>query len=428
MGRSKNHIAKSTFKHYFKPTQQKGRRVPLHFIDKVENELKKLIDDKQIIKLEKRSDEYFLSPVVITVKNDNTIKIALDSKELNDAIHKNKYQMQSINHLKDTISKNKRTKKNKTGTIYISKIDLKYAYSQIPLHKETQKHCNFNILGGNATGTYRFINGFYGLTDMPATFQKVMDYTLNNITSAHAFLDDIIIIAKGTHEDCENEIDKVLYKLDKENLAISLQKCEFLQTEITWLGYKMNPNEIIPTDHKTNAITQMETPNTLKQLRSLMGSIHHVIKFIPNLTNLTAPLRPLLSTKNNIRGTKLKWTTEHDTAFEKIKKAITKIIENKHFDTNKPTRVRCDASKNGLRACLEQDTDNNWQPIAYASRFLNTNEQKYSNNELELLAVVWSLEHFKYYLYGCRFELQTDHQAHLSALKITEEIKLTTAV
>ena len=69
------------------------------------------------------------------------------------------------------------------------------------------------------------------------------------------------------------------------------------------------------------------------------------------------------------------------------------------------------------RACLGQNLNNNWHPIAYASRFLNCNEQKYSTNELELLAVVGSLEHFKYYLYGPKFELQTDRQALLLALK-----------
>ena len=42
------------------------------------------------------------------------------------------------------------------------------------------------------------------------------------------------------------------------------------------------------------------------------------------------------------------------------------------------TRVRCDASKEGLGACLEQTYRNGWHPIAYASRFLNTNEQKYA--------------------------------------------------
>ena len=64
-------------------------------------------------------------------------------------------------------------RKKAKGQFYFSKIDLKYAYSQIPLDNNIQKHNNFSILGGKATGTYRFINGFYGLTDMPAKFQKL---------------------------------------------------------------------------------------------------------------------------------------------------------------------------------------------------------------------------------------------------------------
>ena len=67
--------------------------------------------------------------------------------------------------------------------------------------------------------------------------------------------------------------------------------------------------------------------------------------------------------------------------------------------------------------CLEQKYGTTWEPVAYASRFLNNPEERQSTNELELLAVVLSMEHFKYYLYGSHFMLQTDHQALLSALK-----------
>ena len=168
LGRSRNHVVKSTFKKDFNPTQHKGRQIPLHLTEKVENELKKLIEEKQIKKLTSCSDEYFISPVVITVKSDQSIKIALDSKIVNDAIHKNKYQMQSIDHLMDKIAMKISDLKTTVGTLYFSKIDLKYAYSQLPLHPDTQKHCNFNILDGNATGAYRFLNGFYELTELPA--------------------------------------------------------------------------------------------------------------------------------------------------------------------------------------------------------------------------------------------------------------------
>ena len=61
-------MAKSTFKENFTPTQHKGRRVPLHLLERVEQELEKLIEDKQITRLEKCSDEYFISPVVIQLK------------------------------------------------------------------------------------------------------------------------------------------------------------------------------------------------------------------------------------------------------------------------------------------------------------------------------------------------------------------------
>ena len=65
-------------------------------------------------------DEYFISPVVITVKSDNSIKLALESKDLNDAIYKNIYQMQSIDHRMDTISKkHKRTQKHNRNTILV---------------------------------------------------------------------------------------------------------------------------------------------------------------------------------------------------------------------------------------------------------------------------------------------------------------------
>ena len=76
--------------------------------------------------------------------------------------------MQSIDHLIDTIACKTSELEQKAETLYFSKKDFKYAYSQVPFHTDTQKLCNFNILGGNVTGSYRFINGFNGLTDMPA--------------------------------------------------------------------------------------------------------------------------------------------------------------------------------------------------------------------------------------------------------------------
>ena len=96
---------------------------------------------------------------------------------------------------------------------------------------------------------------------------------------------------------------------------------------------------------------------------------------------------------------------------------IAKIPSLYHFDSSKGSRVKCDASHNGLGACLEQEVEPGvLAPTAFASRFLNNAEVKYSTNELELLAIVWACEHFRTYLLGTRFQVLTDHKAIISAL------------
>ena len=88
-----------------------------------------------------------------------------------------------------------------------------------------------------------------------------------------------------------------------------------------------------------------------------------------------------------------------------------------HYNPQFETRIKCDASRSGLGAALEQLTVDGWKPISFASRFLNSSEERYSINELELLGVVWSIEYFKNYLYGKEFTVITDHRALLSILK-----------
>ena len=88
-GRSKNCVVKYNFQEDFQPRHQKGRRLPINLQDKVNKELKKLLDEKHIIKLSICPDKYFISPIVVTIKEDQSIKLALDSKKLKKAIHKN---------------------------------------------------------------------------------------------------------------------------------------------------------------------------------------------------------------------------------------------------------------------------------------------------------------------------------------------------
>ena len=90
-----------------------------------------------------------------------------------------------------------------------------------------------------------------------------------------------------------------------------------------------------PLITKTEILQKLDTPKTLKQLRSFMGSIHHLSQFIPNLAEISEPLRPLLKKENVTASKKLKWEEKHTKSFENIKSQIAKIVENKHFDADK---------------------------------------------------------------------------------------------
>ena len=222
----------------------------------------------------------------------------------------------------------------------------------------------------------------------------------------------MIVVSKGTKESHLKYVYKCLQKLEADNLRINLSKCHFAKHQINWLGFTFSQSGVKPIESKTAAIAEIKAPKTLKQLRSFLGSVHHLSKFIPNLAKICHPLRPLLK-----KNEKFIWNENHQLHFEHIKTVIANATENTHFNPTLETRIKCDASRQGLGAALEQLDCEGWKTVAFASRFLNSNEERYSINELELLGVVWAIEYFKYYLFGKTFTVLTDHRALLSVLK-----------
>ena len=108
---------------------------------------------------------------------------------------------------------------------------------------------------------------------------------------------------------------------------------------------------------------------------------------------------------------------EHTVVFDAIKTAVANLTKENYYDANRETRVKCDASHDGLGATLEQQADEvSWVPISFASRYLNSQEKKYLTNELELLAVLWAVDRYKHYLLGKSFTIATDRKALASAL------------
>ena len=186
--------------------QQKGRPIPIHLQQSVEKEINKLMKQGHIEKANNIDENCFVSPAVITVKKDKSIKIALDSRKFNEITIKRKAKWPNMEELISRISR--KIADGPADEIWISKFDLDYAYGRLPISREARNLCIFAVTGENFTGYYRFLKGFYGLADIPTIFQEKTDQTFEN--KHPAWLDDIIVVTKGSKEQHKKELVDVL--------------------------------------------------------------------------------------------------------------------------------------------------------------------------------------------------------------------------
>ena len=147
-------------------------------------------------------------------------------------------------------------------------------------------------------------------------------------------------------------------------MAISVNTCKFGCKEVEWLGFVIKEYGTLPMHKKTDAITKIQHSKTFKQLKSFMGSVHQLNKFIPNLAQLCTPLKPLLSSLSKFH---FFVEEKHERAFKTIIKAVQNITENRPFVNNRETRIVCDANRDDIGAALEQETPDGWATVAYAS-------------------------------------------------------------
>ena len=149
--------------------------------------------------------------------------------------------------------------------------------------------------------------------------------------------------------------------------------------EITFLGHLISAEGIRPDPKKTDAIHNMPEPTCVKGLQRFLAIVTYPAKFIQKLSDHTAPVRTLLQKD-------VMWTFDEPqrTAVEKLKQLVTSSPVLQYYNPNLPTRVSSDASQEGLGAVLEQ-RENDWHPIAYASRSLTSAKQNYCPLEKEIL-------------------------------------------
>lgn len=341
-------------------------------------------------------------PIVPVIKKNGKVRCCLDARKLNGITKSDTYTSPDLNNI---------FRRFPQANIFFS-VDLTDAFMQTELDDESKEKTAFGIPG---MGTYHFRRMPFGLRNAAATQSRVMNSILGNDLEPHVFhyLDDIIV-ATQDFDHMISLIETIAQRLTSNGLTINPDKLEGPVSRIKFIGRIFDSNGQHPDDMKVEAIKNIPTPKTVKEVRSLVGVVTWYSHFVKDFSSLMTPITSLIKRK----AQKVVWTEEADKAFIEIKKVLTSDPILRPPDYKKPFIVQCDASLYGVGGVLAQLDENNREyVISYYSHKLTKAEQKYHAYERECLAVLKSLDHFKPYIYLQPIIIMTDHHSLTQTLK-----------
>lgn len=365
------------------------RRVAVPLQPKVEQELQRM-QHLGVIRQVYHATPW-CAPMVIALKQNGEIRICIDYTELNQQLIRERVIMPTV---EENLAKLANAK-------VFSKLDANSGYWQTPLAPESQDLTTFIT----PFGRFQFLRLPFGIATAPEFFQREMLRILEGLPGIACHQDDVVVFGRDQAEHDAN-LTAVLRRFKDAGMTLNPQKCEFSKRRVKFLGHILDENGIAVDPEKTEAIRRMPPPENTTELRSFLGMVNQLAKFLPGLADKTRPLRELL-----LNEAAWCWHHPQQEAFDQIKEDLTTTPVLCYYDPQRPLTISADASSYGLGAVLLQTNDEGKrQPVAYASRAMTPTEQKYAQVEKEALATTWACERFRMYVLGLQFSIETDHK------------------
>lgn len=371
-------------------------------LEKVQKELDKMVALGIVTEI---SYSPWRSPILAVGKKDGGVRVCLDARELNKVTVPNAYPIMDTNSI---LAQLKTTK-------YMSSIDLSQAFHQVPLDEDSQEKTAFAI--GGKMMCYKRMT--MGLRNSPATLAILIDRIFRDLHPfAFAYVDDFIICSE-TFEHHVQLLTTIAHRLAKFGLTISPSKSNFCCSQLEFLGYILTEKGLTANPTRVDPIRQFPRPTCVKDVRRFVGAATWYRRFVHGFAEIVAPLNALITTKRKT----IEWNDQAEKAFVTIKDRLSNPPILAMCDYTKPFKIYTDASDVAGAAVLVQSFDEQGErPICYYSFKFTATQQKYSATERECLAVIATIEKFRPYIEGSKFEIVTDHSA-LQWLMSTKDLK-----
>ncbi|XP_044571939.1 uncharacterized protein LOC123257320 [Drosophila ananassae] len=313
------------------------------------------------------------SPVVLLQK-PGKVRLCLDCRKVNSFTQGDAYPLLQIDAILSRLPR----------AMFISSLDLKDAYWQIPLHPASRNKTAFTIPG---KPLYQFKVMPFALMNASQTMTRLMDKVIpaSLRNEVFVYLDDLLVVS-DTFESHLAVLTTVAGHIQKAGLTLNIGKSHFCMRSVKYLGHVIGEGVIRTDLEKIEAMVNYPIPRTLKALRSFLGMTGWYSKFISNYADIVAPLTDLVRPK--CRFTMSQAGLE---AFTKLKKAMCQAPVLHSPDFWKPFYIHCDASSYAIGGVLVQKTEGNKgdeYPIAFVSKKLSKAQRNYSVTEQECLAAI----------------------------------------
>ncbi|KAL1249363.1 hypothetical protein QQF64_020368 [Cirrhinus molitorella] len=171
------------------------------------------------------------------------------------------------------------------------------------------------------------------------------------------YMDNMIVYGKDMEEHDSN-LRGVLKRMENVGLKLNMEKCVFRKAEVNFLRHVVDAQGVRADPEKVCAISDLQEPNNVTELRRALGLINYMSKYIPDLATTGGPLYELLK-KERVWT----WGEPQKSAFSDLKSLFTKAPVLAHYDLLKDTVVSADASSYGIGGVLLQKHDNSWKPV-----------------------------------------------------------------
>jgi predicted aspartyl protease len=374
-----------------RPVRQALRKVPITQRSVID----KHIDEQLRQGIIQPSRSPFAANLVIVKKSDGSTRCCCDYRGLNLVTKRDAYPLPRIDQCLDALGGGRNS--------WFTCLDLRSGFFQVAMSEKDMDKTAFIC----HRGLFEHKTLPMGLKNSPATFQRLMDLTLDGLLfeTCLAYLDDVILFSATLDEHLQR-LEAVLQRLVATGLKLKPSKCRLLQKKVVFLGHVVSGDGVATDPSKTEQVAGWPVPSSVREVRGFLGLCGYYRRFIDRYAEIASPLTSLLK-----KGLRFHWSNDCQTAFERLKCAlITPPILAMPRDEGRYV-LDTDAANQSIGAVLSQMQDGQERVIAYASRVLNPAQKRYCVTRRELLAIVTFVHSFRDYLLGNRFLLRTDNAA-----------------